>query len=54
MWAPLVPGPHGELLMELELTEPQLFHGHVSGSADRLATAIASRIRCRSCRPYID
>jgi len=41
----LVPGPHGQpLLMELELTEPQLFLGYAPGAADRLATAISARI----------
>jgi hypothetical protein len=42
----LVPGPDGQpLLMELELTEPQLFLGHAPGAADRLATAITARTR---------
>jgi hypothetical protein len=33
------------LLMELELTEPQLFLGHAPGAADRLAAAITARTR---------
>ncbi len=42
----LVPGPNGQpLLMELELTEPQLFLAHVPGAADRLAAAITARTR---------
>lgn len=41
----LVPDPDGQpLLMELELTEPQLFLGHAPGAADRLAAAITARI----------
>jgi glutathione synthase/RimK-type ligase-like ATP-grasp enzyme len=42
----LAPGPDGRpLLMELELTEPQLFLGHAPGAADRLAEAITTRTR---------
>jgi glutathione synthase/RimK-type ligase-like ATP-grasp enzyme len=38
----LVPGPDGEpLLLELELTEPSLFHAYAPGSAARFAAAIA-------------
>ncbi len=41
----LVPGEQGEpLLMELELTEPSLFHAHGPGSADRFADAIVRRL----------
>lgn len=36
------------LLMELELIEPNLFLGHSPGAADRLATAIARRMKPRS------
>jgi hypothetical protein len=36
----LIPSPAGPVLMELELTEPQLFLGHAKGSADRLAVLI--------------
>ena len=39
----LVPGPDGTpLLIELELTEPSLFLGQSSGSADRFAAAIVT------------
>ncbi len=42
----LVPGPHGQpLLMELELTEPQLFLGYAPDAAERLAVAITARTR---------
>jgi hypothetical protein len=42
----LAPGPDGRpLLMELELTEPQLSLGHAPGAADRLAEAITMRTR---------
>jgi hypothetical protein len=42
----LVPGPDGQpLLMELELTEPQLFLGHAPGAAGRLAAAITTWTR---------
>lgn len=37
----LVPGPHGPLLIELELTEPSLFLQVAPAAADRLASAIA-------------
>jgi hypothetical protein len=41
----LVPGSAGEpLLLELELTEPSLFHAHAEGSAARFAAAIARRL----------
>jgi hypothetical protein len=41
----MVPGPAGTpLVLELELTEPSLFHAHAPGSAARLATAIAARL----------
>ena len=37
----LIPGPDGTpRLLELELTEPSLFHAHVPGSAARFAQAI--------------
>jgi hypothetical protein len=38
------------LLMELELTEPQLFLGHAPGAADRLAAAITAGHASRSHR----
>lgn len=39
--ADLVPGPGGEpVVLELELTEPSLFHAHAPGSLDRFAAAI--------------
>jgi hypothetical protein len=42
----LIPGPDGEpVLLELELTEPSLFLTHVAGAADRLADAVADRLR---------
>jgi glutathione synthase/RimK-type ligase-like ATP-grasp enzyme len=37
----LVRGPSGPELMELEVTEPDLYLGLADGAADRLATAIA-------------
>jgi hypothetical protein len=38
----LVPGADGQpVLMELELTEPQLYFSHVPGAAERFATAAA-------------
>jgi hypothetical protein len=41
----MVPGAHGSpLVLELELTEPSLFHAYAPGSAERLATAIAGRL----------
>lgn len=41
----LVPGPDGApVLLELEVTEPSLFHGYAPGSADRFAAAIAARL----------
>lgn len=43
----LLPTPAGPVLVELELTEPSLFLGydsHHPGAADRLATAIATRL----------
>jgi hypothetical protein len=42
----LVPGADGRpLLMELELTEPQLFFRYAPGSADAMAAAAVARIR---------
>jgi hypothetical protein len=42
----LIPGPDGEpVLIELELTEPSLFFRHAPGAANRLAAAIAARVR---------
>jgi hypothetical protein len=42
----LIPGPDGgPLLVELELTEPSLFLGYADGAANRLADAIAARVR---------
>lgn len=41
----LLPGDRGPMLVELELTEPSLFLGHSDGAAERLAGAIARRIR---------
>lgn len=41
----LIPGPDGApMLLELELTEPSLFFSHATGSAERLAAAIAGRL----------
>jgi O-ureido-D-serine cyclo-ligase len=41
----MVPGPDGApVVLELELTEPSLFHAHAPGSAARLASAIAARL----------
>jgi hypothetical protein len=41
----LVPGIDGRpVLMELELTEPQLYFGHEPGTADRMAAAIEKRL----------
>jgi len=39
----LVPGPDGPVVMELELTEPDLFLRTADGAAERLAGAIAAR-----------
>jgi len=48
----LVPGPDGApLLLELELAEPSLFLGTAPGSATRLATAVADRLRDRVRTP---
>lgn len=42
--ADLVPGPDGTpLLLELELTEPQLFLRHAPGATRRMARAVAAR-----------
>jgi glutathione synthase/RimK-type ligase-like ATP-grasp enzyme len=42
----LVPGPDGgPVLIELELTEPNLFLGHDPGAAERFARAIERRLR---------
>jgi glutathione synthase/RimK-type ligase-like ATP-grasp enzyme len=42
----LIPGPDERpLLLELELAEPSLFLSHAAGAADRLAAAIAERLR---------
>lgn len=38
----LLPGRHGPVLVELELTEPSLFHAHGPGSDRRLAEAVAA------------
>jgi hypothetical protein len=44
----LVPGEDGRpVLMELELTEPQLYFGNAPGAADRMAAAIEARIFAR-------
>lgn len=43
----LVVAPSGPLLMELELIEPELFLRHEPGAAERLANAIAGRVRGR-------
>jgi hypothetical protein len=48
--ADLLPSSHGPVLLELELTEPQLFFRHAPGSAERLAGAIADRISASACR----
>nr|MDT0659592.1 hypothetical protein [Micromonospora sp. DSM 115978] len=42
----LIPGPAGQpLLAELELTEPSLFLGYAPGAPQRMADAIAARLR---------
>lgn len=42
----MVPGLDGlPMLIELELTEPQLYHRQAPGSAERFALAIADRLR---------
>jgi len=48
----LVPGEDGNpVLMELELTEPQLYLGYDPDAADRMAAAISDRVRVeRSAR----
>ena len=44
----VLPGPGGApVVLEVELTEPSLFLGHAPGAADRLAGAIADRVRPR-------
>ena len=44
----LVPGEDGQpLLLELEVTEPSLFHTYAPGSAARFAAAIAARLTPR-------
>ncbi|GAA1833323.1 hypothetical protein [Actinomadura chokoriensis] len=41
----LIPGPDGTpMIIELELTEPNLYLHHGAGSADRFAKAIAARL----------
>jgi hypothetical protein len=42
------------VLMELELTEPQLYFGHVPATADRMAAAIEDRVKeeTHSCRSH--
>lgn len=41
----VVPGPDGDpVVLELELTEPSVFHAHGPGSADRFAAAIVRRL----------
>lgn len=40
----LLPGEHGPLVVEAELTEPSLFFEHSDGGADVLAAAIAKRV----------
>lgn len=44
----LAPGPEGPVLLELELTEPSFFCAHAPGSADRIASAIATAARPRA------
>ncbi len=42
----VIPGPDGApQLLELELTEPSLFYDVVPAAADRLAAAVAARVR---------
>jgi glutathione synthase/RimK-type ligase-like ATP-grasp enzyme len=41
----LLPTADGPVVIEVELSEPSLFLGYGTGAADRLATAIAGRIR---------
>lgn len=44
----LVSGPDGgSVLMELELTEPQLYFRHAPGAADRMAAAIEAQLQAR-------
>jgi hypothetical protein len=44
----LVPGPDGRpRVIEVELTEPQLYLARVPGAAERLASVIAARASCR-------
>ena len=40
----LVEGPHGPLVMELELIEPELFFRHNPRAADKLAGAVAAEL----------
>jgi glutathione synthase/RimK-type ligase-like ATP-grasp enzyme len=40
----LVEGVDGPRILEVELTEPSLFHAHAPGSAARFAAAIAARV----------
>lgn len=44
----VVSGPHGPMLMEVELIEPQLFLEHAPGSADRFAAVLAALISRRT------
>jgi hypothetical protein len=45
----LVPGADGNpVLMELELTEPQLYFSYEFGAADRMAAAISARVLCEN------
>jgi glutathione synthase/RimK-type ligase-like ATP-grasp enzyme len=41
----VVPGPDGPVVIELELTEPCLFLDTAPGAAERLADAVAARVR---------
>jgi hypothetical protein len=40
----LLPGPHGPVVLELELAEPSLFLDQAPGSVERLAAAVLARV----------
>lgn len=51
----LVPGADGRpRVIEVELTEPQLYLAHVPGAAERFASVIAEWPSCRSRGPSVD
>jgi hypothetical protein len=42
----LLPGPDGDpVIIEVELTEPSLFHGYADGAPERWAAAVAAAAR---------